>query len=244
MSESLAAQKGLTVNLPAVFGQPVAEIKPRFSTPYVVFAQPKAGDQWKGLLRHFPDLNDGDPVLVYPEPRKPERLSPFRCTLLHAKQYWSVVDKNQQGKELSQHAAEPDAGSLKANEGVAERIYTALIVYKDGAAIPATCLAKTVKCGAFVTLNEAVKMAMTPDWARNGADYEASVAACASPFARVVAQITVSGKPGNGNPYFPARAHISASGVAEWKALAELDPAALEAVAEAYQRFVGDLKLV
>jgi len=54
MSESLAAQKGLTVNLPAVFGQPVAEIKPRFSTPYVVFAQPKQVTNGKACSGTFP----------------------------------------------------------------------------------------------------------------------------------------------------------------------------------------------
>lgn len=239
MAKSLAEQKGLVpATLTTAFdsvGQ--IDIKPRSTVPYIAFAQPAAKDQFKTLMQHFPDIQDGDPILIFPDATAPIRLQPFRCSLIAAKQYYAEMIPGSNGKVKANHIN--DAG------GYSERIFAALLLYLPDRVLAVTVLAKTTKCPAFATLAKAVEAAASPDWMKQGPAFEQAVAACAAPTARVVATITVSGKTSkNAQVYVATRAHIAPTTATEWKLLQTIDPAQMEECAKSYNRFIEEQKLV
>lgn len=241
MAKSLAESKGL---VPATFTEAfdsgsgaVVEVQQRFTTPYVVFAQPAAAEQFKTLMQSFNDIQDGDPVLIYPPPEKPIRLQPFKCTLIAAKQFFSEFVPGSKGTVKANH--------INNGPGFGERIWCALIVYLADRAVPVTCLAKTVKCPAFASLAAELEACKRPDWIKNGTAHEQAVAACAVPMARIAATITMAGRTSNKSmAYVTTRAHIAPSTSTEWKLLQTVDDDQMRKCAEAYNRYITELQLV
>ncbi len=253
MAKSLAAQAAAPTaggdlvkvpdfGLPTIFGQNTGiTVVPRFNTPYLIFAQPAALDQWRELMQKFPDIEDGDPVLFFPEPEKPIKFGAVRCTMLAAQQYYATRDAG--GQEL-QRFREPGPDR-------AERIVSALIIYHEDRAIPCTCVFKTTKCGAAQKISSELERCQKPEWVKDGQEFEMAVAACSTPSARIVATITISGRTskqgkGKGKSYAATTATIKPSGPVEWKLLADLQQnrrAELEAVAGAYSKRLSELDL-
>lgn len=253
MAKSIAAQQAVKdpstelaklgdFQLPAIFGQNSAiTVIPRFTTPYLSFAQPAAKDQWSQFMRKFPDIEDGDPVLVFPEPEPMIRPNPLKMTIVAAKQYYATRDVSKGGIELDRFS--------KPGKDRAERIFAALIVYLPDVAVPCTCVFKTVKCACAQTISAEIERASSPDWIKNGAEFEMAVAACASPFSRVVGTVSINSKTGRGTgmPYRVARATVAPSGPNEWKLLAALQTdegmKKMQAVADAYNNRLAELAI-
>ena len=206
------------------------EIHGRFSIPYLVFAQPKAIDQWNLLIRTLGDVEDGDPILMFPEPTKPMKLSPLRFILAHSFQYWVTVDNS--GKET---------GWFKEDgQGRKERILTALYVLLPDDIWPVTCTFRTTKCGAVFACVEEIKASMEPDWIKGGEAFALAVQACGRPSNRVVATVNVRGKTSaGGSAYKLAKATLAPTGAAEWKLLTKLTTSekkeALDDMAKSYK---------
>lgn len=188
--------------------------------PYVVFAQPKATDQWTALATRLPGMQDGDQVLVWPEPRLPERLSPMRFTMVCCKQYWV--------QKLPGGARGPVSVEQKPwKSDWAEEVHAACVVYvqRDGGleAVPASCTFKTVKTRAALSVKLQVEAAAREDWAGLSEVHRMAYAALAKPFLRVVGTVSVQRSTGpTGNPMAKATASVVPASPAEWRALKEL----------------------
>ena len=142
-----------------------------FTTPpYVVFAHPLA-KVWQRILAAVPDVQEGDPVLVLPEPHRPVKLAPFRFLLIAARHYFADVDTS--GEILAATWERPEEWSDPRKE----HVESAVIVLLPDRAVPATARWKTTKCPAAHRAVDAVRLAGTPAWARISADHAASMSA-------------------------------------------------------------------
>lgn len=226
-------------NVAETFGETgVMQVAPRLQLPYLVFAQPKAEQQFRFLMSHFPDIEDGDPVLMYPEPQKPVRIVPLKCTIVAAKQYFAQRDPS--GKEL--------AWSSTAKPGWAERILTAMILYWEGKALPCTCTFKTTKCAAAHAIVDEINKCQEPEWANKGPEYKQAATVCSTPFTRIVATITVAGKTSRKTnlSYKITKPVIAPSGPTEWQMLGALlkdNMTAFKDIADAYKARLAELNI-
>lgn len=194
--------------------------------PYVVFAQPKATEQWTSLVQKVPGVRDGDQVLVYPEPEQPVPLRPMRFTMVACKQYW--VKKDASGNMLEKPKEEQQSRVKDANGNKwAEEVFAACIVYAPRGgevdAVPATCTFKTVKCQAAITMKQQIEAASKPEWADQGPAHKAAFAAFSKPFLRVVGAVSTSERKGASNfTYVQARAVVAPATPAEYVAVKRL----------------------
>lgn len=192
----------------------------RVVVPYVVFAQPKATEQWTELSRTVQGIQDGDQILVRPDPEKPVRLQPMRFTMAACKQYW--VQKDPGGARVGV-SAEQKPRTERWNE----EVLAACIVYvQDGGsleAVPASCVFKTTKCPAALAVSKQVEVASKPEWADESPAHKMAFAALAKPYLRVVGTVSVGRRTAaSGFGYVTARAVVAPAGPAEWKALKDL----------------------
>lgn len=247
--ENLPAQVG-DFQLPAIFGENAAvEVMPRFTVPYLSFSQPAAKAQWAEFLRKFPDIEDGDPVLVYPDGNM-IRPQPLNLTICTAKQFYAVRAKDKGGQELERYSKKADAlAALKGdkNKDVVERIWAALIVYLPTEALPCTCMFKSVKCNAAQKISDEIRKSESPDWREQGADFDLAFTQCKTPFSRVVGLVTISGKTGkeSGQSYRETKATVRPSNLKDWRLLAHLlteeGMSKMRAVADAYSNRLAEL---
>jgi hypothetical protein len=251
MAKSLAAQKveeakeagnelidpkNLANQLPAVFGGGGFDLTPRFSLPYLAFSQPAAREQWQTFVRHFPDLEDGDPVMVFPEPQKPVKIDNLKLTVLAAQQYFAVRDPA--GKELERH--------FKNGPKRAERVWAAIIVYLKDQAVPCTCLFKSTKCGCVPTITAEIEAAGKPSWMENGTNHKLAYNAMSAPFARVVGEVQIAGKTGksSGLSFRLTKAVTRPSGPEEWALLSKVTTSQLHELAQAYSNRLEEMAIV
>jgi hypothetical protein len=156
---------------------------PNSRTSYVTFVSNKSAS-FGLMLVSIPDLADGDPVLVQPEPLLPVKLSPFRFFWPGlAFQHWSALDESGQ---ITETVLE-DPGR---DSGMGEHIEACILVIHGNALIPARCTFKTTKTGAFHAANEALRVASTPAWADISAAHRATLSAPA-PWLRFTTTVTV-----------------------------------------------------
>lgn len=225
MAKSLAATiaapgtEVLDLETPDFGGLSVAAT--RVNVPYVVFAQPKATEQWTSLVTKLPGIQDGDQVLVYPDPDPPVRLQPMRFTMISCKQFW--VKKDAQG----QSQGKPSLTPMPRAEGWKEEVFAACIVYVqrggDLEAVPASCVFKTVKCGAALGLKLQIDAAEKVEWAEQSPAHKMAFAAFKSAYLRVVAAVAVGKRTaGSGFGYVPARSIVAPATPAEYGALQKL----------------------
>lgn len=111
-------------------------------SPYVSFVSTK-GPAFSRIASFIPTLEDGDPVMIYPEPRRPIALTPFRFFLLKAFQHWSVVDSK---GNILRTTLDPVKG--KKDRAFAEHIETVLLVVVPDGLECARCTFKTTKVNA------------------------------------------------------------------------------------------------
>jgi len=244
--ESLASKQqssALTVvnsgTLPALFKNDVIEITPTFSTPFLVFAQPAAKEQWKTLVTKFPTIEDGDPVLMFPDPEPAIKLDQIRCTVMKMEQYFATRDLSRGGVEKDRFK--------KPGPDRAERLIIAMIIYLNDRAVPCTCIAKTVKCAAFHDIYNELKRMSDPekqlDWVKQSASHKLAWEKCDAPFARITATISIRGGTGRGSgmAYAATKVSITPSTQVEWDLLAKIDMKELKKIAEAYNAKVSGL---
>jgi hypothetical protein len=253
MAKSLAATVTATatatavtpIDLPDVFETTALDvIATKTRTPYVVFAQPKATDQWTSFATKLPGLQDGDQVLVYPEPGPVVKLQPMRFTMVACKQYWA--QKDGAGNRLAVSATQKPK-----HEKWSEEVHAACIIYvqKDGSteAVPAGCTFKTVKCPAALSVKLQIEAAEKPEWAQQSEAHKMAFAALSKPFLRVVGSVSINKRTsGAGFSYTGARAIVSPATPAEWMALKNLIEAEdgktkLAELASAYKQRLAEL---
>lgn len=223
MSKSLASQIETTLTqfeLPPEFSGGALQIEPtKTIVPYVVFAQPKATDQWTDLAGKIPGLQDGDPVLVFPEPTPPVVLRPMRFTMVACRQYW--VQKDPGGAVIG-----TSSESKPRTDRWNEHVLAACIVYvqrgSDVEAVPASCVFKTVKCGAALSVKTQIDAAAKIEWAEQSPAHKMAFASLAKPFLRVVGTVHMSKRTAaSGYGYVQAKAIVAPATPVEWKALKE-----------------------
>jgi hypothetical protein len=175
-------------------------------TPFVTFATPKS-QLWPKLTASLPGLQDGDPVLVRPDPETPVRLVPFRFHVVAAKQFFANTADD--GSLVKTYAEKPDGKSD-------EYIETALLVYTDAGIVAARCTWKNTKCPAAHEACKALNLAASPDWSKQSADHAASMRA-PKPFMRFTCISTpqVRSSRATGRRYVTTRGQIVPTTIAD-----------------------------
>lgn len=173
---------GTSLAMPAEFDSPIAVVPPTVSrVPFVIFATPKSS-LWGKVTAACPGVQDGDPVLMRPEPATPLRLVPFRFNLVNANQYWAVTADD--GTLVKTFQEKPDVPGK-----IDEYIETVLLVYTADGIVCARCTWKNTKLPAIHLAAKALSLAATDEWAKQGPDYAASVRA-PKPFMRFTCSAT------------------------------------------------------
>lgn len=209
------------IDLPDVFESTALDvIATKTRVPYVVFAQPKATDQWTAFAMKLPGLQEGEQILVYPEPGPVVKLQPMRFTMIACLQYWVQKDGagNRVGISKTQKPRTDKWG---------EEIHAACIVYSTHSgqteAIPASCTFKTVKCPAALSVKLQIEAAEKVEWAQQSEAHKMAFAALSKPFLRVVGSVSVNKRTAqSGFSYTSARAIVSPATPTEWLALKNL----------------------
>ncbi len=138
-----------------------AEVTQFATVPYVQFAQPRATDAWAKMVAVFPKLQEGQPILLMPQPNPMIDLDPFRYFLIAAQQYW--CRENSVGKVLhTQFDATLVTGDMR------EYIDTVILVQapegvNPGLIMARCCFKQTKVPGVNPALN-ALKIAKKPEW--------------------------------------------------------------------------------
>lgn len=159
------------------------------------------------------DLQDGDPVLVLPEPELPIRLQPLRFSLFAAFGYFADVD--QAGTILS-------AGHEKTEKLNREHVEAVVFIYLPERLVPARMTFKTTKCQAAHKAIAALKLAAEPGWAKLSPEHGTSMMA-PYPWSRFSVSVRTSTRTSrtSGFKYVAADADIRPTGVTEWKLIGD-----------------------
>lgn len=210
-------------NLPAIASQDnltaMQQTQQAFDpAPFVAFASTKS-PAYARILMACPDVQEGDPILLAPEPAPPQKLVPFRFFLLHATQYWAQFDAQYVLQRVTF-----DVQVAKGDRSLDDVIEAALLAYSpDGLLVPATCRFRTTKTGAAKAALAAYHDAQKPTWADRGADYRASMGA---PDPRFRFTTTVILKPmtsrSSGYKYVAALGRVMPTGISDLTALKSL----------------------
>lgn len=163
---------GPPANFPAAIGDAGAVVMydPLFQgSAYVAFISTRSSSFGK-LAVHIPDLGEGDPVLILPEPNKPRKLTPFRFYFLRAFQHFSEVDN---GGGLVRSTF--DIEEARRDRKLLEHVETVLLVMDGSEMFAARCTFKTTKVNAIHVAQKTLKMAQTADWGKQGPDYQATL---------------------------------------------------------------------
>jgi hypothetical protein len=113
-------------------------------TPYVVFASRKSA-KWDDVKAADPTVNEGDPVLMRPEPLTPFKLAPFEFILIHGEHLWTINESAPPYRALEVSFTEQKdyaAGWCEA--------YEALVLVRVGKGyVPARVSAHRAQCAGF-----------------------------------------------------------------------------------------------
>lgn len=246
MSTSLVAQAGGGA-VPALAkfqdNGAIVAVGPSFqTTPYVAFASSKSDSFAKYMLTNR-DLQDGDPVLVRPEPLLPLKLSPFRFYLLKAVQFWAQVDGSGQIVKTTS-----DKDATVGDRSWVEHIETLVLVVLPDALVPARVRFKSTKTNAIHTAIDARRLADNDEeWGNLSPDHKASLVAKDS-WARFTCIVRM--KPGvsksSGFKYVAAYGAIQPTVNADWQQIvkAAMEPEfnrLLEATDSAFDSLLAEM---
>lgn len=211
-TKSLAASSGVIVDtvpevtslfnegsvLPSAFDAVVAPLEESgCQTAYATFISNKS-KLWPQLAVQIPGLQEPDVVLVRPKPDLPLKCSPFRFSLLTAKQYWADADDD--GTLLRVSLSKPPFSA-----GMKEMVEAVVLVHLAGEVHAARMTFKTTKCGAVKAAVSALAAASTPEWGKLSPAHEASLAA-PRPYLRFITNVSCQ------------RVTSKSSGYAYWRA--------------------------
>ncbi len=178
-----------TVNLPAVipsgFGEIGGVLPESTRTPYVSFIYAKSKN-YSTFLQQIPDLKEGEPVLVRPEPHIPVILRPFRYFLLSCTQYWG--DFNKSTGALVRSSAVKQPAPFK------ETVEALILVIHEGKLVPACVRFKATTCPAWAPAKRAFEASKLASWAKLSPDH-AFTAKIPQPWARFVTSANRTLKP-------------------------------------------------
>lgn len=210
-------------------------------TPYVSFVSSR-GSGYVRLSSILPDLEEGSPVLILPQPEKPVLLDPFRYYLVASKYHYSEVDNR---GEIVRSTFDRD--KAKGDRQLLEHVEAIILVVLSDRIVPATCTFKTTKLSGIQPAIEAFTTASTPEWGALSAEHKASLIV---PDPRFRFVTTVRMRPGTsrstGNNYIAAQGIVRPTGAADWKAIADWlkDQANRERVTAVKARFSRRLQEV
>ncbi len=218
--QSLVAQAQAPNIVPSAFGQTSIEVAgPQFvMSPYVVFAHPMAKTLYPKILSSCPGVEEGDPVLILPEPANPVHLNPYKFYLVHAWQHFSTLDNIGNIVKMTL-----DAEKARRDKDWKEFIETVVIVQTPTGLVPARCTFKTTKANAAHRGIEARVTAAGADWSKKSPEHAASLA-MPEPWMRFTCTVRLKKATGRGSGfnYVAATSVINPTGVADWQALKEL----------------------
>jgi len=235
---SLAAQSGALqhseTKLPAIFGGPAEDIKAKDWGTYVCFAHAKRADEYRRIVQAIGRAPDDHDMFLM-EAKTVTPLPVMKCTILKLQQRWvRTVEKN--------GVFEPaEVSAVEMPSPFAEVIDAAILVYLSDRIVPATIECRKAKCSGMVTINDALHLASTNEWASKGELYKQTLQ-LQQPFWRFYAKYEVlPPRPpkGGGYPYRPTRADVFPTGPDEWKLIATFnqDPESVALMNKCAERF-------
>jgi hypothetical protein len=191
----------------------------------------------------IPDLADGDPVLIQPEPLLPVRLSPFRYFFPgFVFQHWSEVDET--GSVVSTVLEDP----RERGDPHMEHLECAILVIHGGKLIPARCTFKTTKADGGHAAVQALKVAQTPAWADLSPAHKATLIAPA-PWLRFTVTVTVQPhtSKATGRKSMIAKGKANPSTAPDWQMIGDFfgnaeNVKVTEAVQQAWESRVEEIK--
>ncbi len=186
-------------------------------SPFVMFFDRRSTQSLR-IQSAIRSVQDGDPVLVYPEPDKPEPLPTFRFGLFAAQGYFADVDSI--GNILK---ARYETGHFGADgKALREHIDSIIFVHLADKVVPARCTWKTTKCLAVKKAVQALKDAADPEWGGISAEHQASLVA-PYPWARFTCTVSTTKRTSrtSGYAYVAADCLVSPTGVGDWKRIGD-----------------------
>jgi hypothetical protein len=225
---------------------------PNTRTAYVTFASGKA-KSFPRMVQAIPDLAEGDPVLVLPEPMLPVKLSPFRFFFPgYAFQHWTASDED--GAIIATSLADPgrDAAIVDPKTGkdtyYGEHIEACLLVIHGAKLVPARATFKTTKTNGIHAALDALKVAKKPEWADISPAHKATLMAPA-PWLRFTVTVTVGPylSKSTGRTSRVAKGKANPATAADWQMVREFfegegNAALTETVQQAWSRRVEEIK--
>ncbi len=241
MSEkSLAVPSFAGLTMPKGVGQERAPIVSSLQfAPYITFAHPSRKDEWAKLQMRFgaQNVKDGDPFYIDGDDMR--SMKQMKVGFVCGQQHW--VHKAANG-DLIAYSRNPKPDPWR------EHVEAILLAYLDDKVVPCNVTFRTTKCGAAVQMDEALRLASTPDWGHQGPAYAATMQVQA-PFLRFYADMTLNAprtSKKTGLPYSTFTTVIVPTGPAEWDKLKAFGTdgnaqTLLNMASERYEQVLSDL---
>lgn len=238
----VAAPKSLAVDdLPIGALQSTPIVSSLRWAPYITFAHHSRKDEWAKLNAKFGanKVQEGAPFYVDGDDVR-DLSGGMKLGYVCGTQYWAHKDPS--GKLLAfSRSPKPDP--------FREAVEAVLLVYLEEKVAPANVTFHTTKCGAAKAMSEALALASTADWGKQGPSYEATMAV-KQPFLRFYADVVLSAPRNSkktGLPYTTLLTTVVPTGRREWDQLKALGADAnvknlLEMAAERYQSVIKELE--
>lgn len=176
-------------DLPAELRDSAASAEPLFQrTPYVQFVSTK-GKAFAQVLPFTPDLLDGEPVLILPQPYPPRVQRPLRFLTVFTFRHWSSVDQTNaitktwiDGDKAKASTRGRKVVDPATSKEMIEHVESVVLVLEGDAGItPARCTFKGTKAGAVnVAISTQQLITDHPETWRKMSDAHAAVAGAES----------------------------------------------------------------
>lgn len=176
-------------------------VEPLFQrSPYVQFVSTK-GQAFMKCVPFIPDLAEGDPVLIRPEPASPRKLNPMRFWLAQWFQHFSHVDTDGYIVRSVFDVEEAKRDPATGTEKLVEHVETVLLVIEpNGDITPARCTFKSTKVNAAHAAISAIHAAGSAEWPNLSPDHRATLAIPDAPL-RVVTAVSLKSGTGRGSGF-------------------------------------------
>ncbi len=205
---------GLPASMLAEVSHPVAPLFQQ--TPYVSFVSLK-GSAYGKLAPFFPDMQEGDPILILPDPARPVKLDPLRFYLVHAKTHYSEVDQNGQIIRSTFNIDE-----ARADRSLKEHVEGVVLVCLDTGLVPARVTFKSTKVkAAWTAINTHEAAKDTEAWGKLSPEHAATLV-CPDPRFRYTTTVKMSYgnvSRSSGFKFTLATGFAKPSTVADWQAI-------------------------
>jgi hypothetical protein len=127
--------------------------------PYVAFVHPLMKPYAK-VMAALPNAEEGDPIVIMPEPDEPKALNPFVFLLVRSWHYFGKFDN--QGQLEAAVARKED--KPKGDRKFTDVIETVLILVTDGKLLPVRATFKTTKTNIYFNAKDAIVASQSDTW--------------------------------------------------------------------------------